>query len=548
MRVRPLIREVAEILSSTLSRGRYPGLVVVDAPTAYGKTTQSPAIYSKIRDAVSSYIHVLPMRAMVRDAYISAVNASGKTPTSSILREVLGEGHWSRVGYQAMALGLKGKSPFFVREIVYTTLHSFVMNIYRIPVAEAGQFRRHYELPRAYILNSLIVFDEAHLYGGWRPFMVALRYLISTQTPVVVESATMPPSAYSELGRVARGAGCTILTLRDVDNINRCEIRRVSDEDFIKRACDGVTWNTGVVKDAPSIVEGVVEAVLKHLKAERKVLAVLNTPEDAVKVWRELRRAWPRAWLVHGRMAPSERKVSLKAFRRCSEASVLVATQVIEAGVEVNSDAVVTAPATPSSLIQRAGRAARRGKRGGWVTLVASKEDERLGPYKDIRLDNLLKTFERVRSWRCPLDEGLNDLLTLETVEAETASASLVELIQSPIVGTDYLLRYIQGERGEGLCSDALFGPDAVVVPVEVEGVGEEFPVSTGTLRYLLSKGARLFVREGNTTRPLSKVCDPRVKDRAFCQCVVKSVVHGTRIIVPLGEGGYLRGEGLVLV
>lgn len=545
--VRPLIREAAETLSSALSVGRYPGLVVVDAPTAYGKTTQSPAIYSKIRGAVSSYIHVLPMRAMVRDAYVSAVDASGRTPTSSLLREVLGGGHWSRVGYQAMALGLRGKSPFFVREVVYTTLHSFVMNIYRMPVAEAGQFSRHYELPRAFILNSLTVFDEAHLYGGWRPFTIALRYLISSRTPVVVESATMPPTAYSELGRIAGDTGCTVLTLRELDDVSGCEVRTVRDSDFVEKACRDTVWHTELVEGSSSIVDAVVGAVLKHLRAGRKVLAVLNTPEDAVRVWRELRRVRQGSWLIHGRMLPSEREASLRAYRGDGSASVLVATQVVEAGVEVNADAVVTAPASPSSLIQRAGRAARRGKGEGWVTVVVGEGDEGLGPYRGIRLGEVLGALRRVVNWRCPLDEGVNELLSLERIEVGAASLHLTELIQSPIVGAEYLIRHIIGRGGEGLCSESLLGPEAVIVPVEVEGLGEELPVSTGTMRYLAARGIEFLVSDGGNVSRLSDLCDPGAAGESFCRCVVEKVVHGGRLMVALGEAGYSRGEGLVV-
>lgn len=538
---RPLIKQAAEELRKWVHKDEPPPLIFIDAPTAYGKTTQAPHLYSSVKEVVSSYIHVLPMRAMVEEAYNNALNG----PQSTLLREIVGEDLERRVGYQAMALGLSGKSPYFTKEVVYTTLHSFMMNALRIPVAEARQEGRHYELPRAYILNSLTVFDEAHLYGGLTPFAISLNFLTSSWTPVVVESATMPMKAYEGISYwVSNDYACKIVTLRDISRgPGACEIIRVKDEGFTDEMCREMKW-VSEVRDSHNLIEGVAEAVKEYWGMEKRVLAVLNTPEGAVRTWKSLKDEGIKAALVHGRMLPEERSVNLELFKG-GEVNAIVATQVIEAGVNIDADAVVTAPAIPSSLIQRAGRAARRGiKREGLFTLVNSEDG--LGPYRKYR-ESVVKAVDLmsdVRNWRCPLDEGLNKLIEVEPFENPSGSMKLLELITTPVAGARYFTEYIIGKRGVGLCSPDVFGPDYLIVPVSVED--SELPVSISTLKKLLKKGIKVLLQttEGHGF-PLEDRC-PSFKDTEFCRCIMRAIMNGEKLSVPVSSEGYLRGIGLV--
>ena len=72
--------------------------IIYEAPTGYGKTSLAPQIASHVKEAglSTSYIHVLPMRSMVRKIY---EDLSEKLSSKTIC-------------YQAGGLFLAGKNPF----------------------------------------------------------------------------------------------------------------------------------------------------------------------------------------------------------------------------------------------------------------------------------------------------------------------------------------------------------------------------------------------------------------------------------------------------
>jgi len=81
--------------------------------------------------------------------------------------------------------------------------------------------------------------------------------------------------------------------------------------------------------------------------------------------------------LAHGRMSHLHRALiasTLRSLDKAGERYVAVATQVVEAGVDVDADALATDTAPVSSLIQRAGRVLRREVKGreGLVAVSAT--------------------------------------------------------------------------------------------------------------------------------------------------------------------------------
>ena len=126
---------------------------------------------------------------------------------------------------------------------------------------------------------------------------------------------------------------------------------------------------------------------------EGPTLIVLNKVENAVKVWnalksnKELGAADTDIRLVHSRFRPSERKPWSSAFLNraaCAPGTnrIIVATQVIEAGVDVSAPLLVTELAPWTSLVQRFGRCARWGGRGQVVvTDFGHDSDKKAAPY-----------------------------------------------------------------------------------------------------------------------------------------------------------------------
>ena len=128
-------------------------------------------------------------------------------------------------------------------------------------------------------------------------------------------------------------------------------------------------------------------------------LVVLNTVKWAVEVWkalgrdRELKKAGTDIRLIHSRFRPHERENWRKKFlnrETCGPGTdrIIVATQVVEAGVDISASLLVTELAPWPSLVQRFGRCARWGGTG--QVLIADfdhKNDKQAAPYAVAELE-----------------------------------------------------------------------------------------------------------------------------------------------------------------
>ena len=102
-----------------------------------------------------------------------------------------------------------------------------------------------------------------------------------------------------------------------------------------------------------------------------QTLAVVNTVKRAREIYREINKAYvagehPQIELIHSRFRPAERERWHKLFNEKVEANgagrIIVATQVVEAGIDISSRLLVTDLAPFSSLVQRFGRCNRNGE------------------------------------------------------------------------------------------------------------------------------------------------------------------------------------------
>ncbi len=152
------------------------------------------------------------------------------------------------------------------------------------------------------------------------------------------------------------------------------------------------------VKDSKAIAQLVSE---QHVKTGRgaagPTLVVLNRVDRAVEVWDALRQdkrlIGTDVRLVHSRFRPAERATWAAAFLNrdaCAPGTdrILVATQVIEAGVDYSAAMLLTELAPWASLVQRFGRCARWGGEAQVMVLdLAPKDDRAAAPYAKTELD-----------------------------------------------------------------------------------------------------------------------------------------------------------------
>jgi CRISPR-associated endonuclease/helicase Cas3 len=134
-------------------------------------------------------------------------------------------------------------------------------------------------------------------------------------------------------------------------------VRRIVNAEKIVRRIDA--------PDEASVAAAVIE---RHL-AGTLTLVVLNTVERARIVYRHILVREPAAELVllHSRFRPEDRSKHVEQLIRAIDDNgpgrLVVATQVIEAGIDVDAATLVTDAAPWSSIVQRFGRCNRRGAR-----------------------------------------------------------------------------------------------------------------------------------------------------------------------------------------
>lgn len=129
--------------------------------------------------------------------------------------------------------------------------------------------------------------------------------------------------------------------------------------------------------------DGLADHVQARARPAQRTIAVVNTVRTARAVAARLADVGPQqVVLLHGRFRPGDRRRQLAAAlaEPPPEGLVVVATQVLEAGVDVTSSVLLTEAAPWSSMVQRAGRLNRDGAYGNDAELWWVQPDRAL-PY-----------------------------------------------------------------------------------------------------------------------------------------------------------------------
>ena len=114
----------------------------------------------------------------------------------------------------------------------------------------------------------------------------------------------------------------------------------------------------------------------QEIRRHDRVMAVVNTKKDAVKLWGELNDS--NVWHLSSSMCPAHRKTVLEAIRQRLDdhgTCRLVSTQVVEAGVDIDFDVVYRALGPLDRIVQAGGRCNREGRlEKGEVTIFRLEE------------------------------------------------------------------------------------------------------------------------------------------------------------------------------
>lgn len=313
-----------------------PGIYRLPAPTGSGKTMTAAgfALHHAAEHGKSRVVVAVPFTTITEQ-------------NAGVYRDLLGEEvvleHHSNAELDDRRLRLAAEnwdSPF----VVTTTVQLFDSLFGRRP-ARSRKLHR--------LANAVVVLDEVQALPVplLVPILDALRVLSTHfKTTVLLASATQP--SFEHL-RVWESLDIKPLVQAPVELFTR--LKRVRYE-----------WQ---VDPQPTL-----EQIAEQIAGERQALAIVNTVGQARQLFRMVaERAEVEVVHLSTRMCPLHREVTLKRIRALlddDEPVLVVSTQLIEAGVDVDFPVVFRALAPAESLQQAGGRANREGRLPGLGRVV----------------------------------------------------------------------------------------------------------------------------------------------------------------------------------
>lgn len=270
----------------------------------------------------------------------------------------------------------------------------YAMSRYRWPV--------HFAL-----LNNdcLWIMDEVQIFGAGLPTttqLQAFRNSLGTYAPAhfIWMSATLHPDWLKSIDFKDKIDKTAAFVLDGADKGCKGIAARMEADKPILKAGTELTKDT-VKKYAETLAKEVLQA---H-QSGALTLLVINRVDRAKEIFRELRKATaksstaPELLLLHSRFRPAERKGKMRNLFSPIPANgrIVLATQVVEAGVDISAKVLFTELAPWPSLVQRFGRCNRKGEhfigeaRIYWIDIDSMMKEADFKPYEIEELGNARK-------------------------------------------------------------------------------------------------------------------------------------------------------------
>jgi len=367
---RPLIDDVLK----SIQESSKPFLYIVRAPTGYGKTviSISCSIYSVFDSSLfPKVVHILPMRSIVEDVQYRA---------SKILDEA--------VKSKMMDVKEDELEVFHSFPLNITTVDTFTWDIMKLNTRKIKLIREEKEfgydfLTQGSLLDSLLFFDEAHYIledeNMKTVFSIVLELILRYKTSLIISTATLSKGYEEYFAWLAQAHGYEF-NIFEPDSL----------DPFIKKEREK-QFDIHLVDNKGDILPKIKNCI----NLDKVNLIVVNSPYTAVRVYDEITALGEaQTFLLHGNMKKTHRKQVLEEVRKVfknKNPSVIITTQVIEAGVDISSNILITEVSVAQSLLQRMGRVARYDENSADIYILKSKGE----PYPSDKIEKTWTWLKR---------------------------------------------------------------------------------------------------------------------------------------------------------
>mgnify|MGYP006285515679 CR=1 FL=1 len=311
--------------------------VILQAPTGAGKTRA--ALYPFLRaweyqdDFPRKCIYSVPLRVLAnqfQEEYAERADNFG----------------FERPLEVTIQTGAQPEDPRLEGNLIFTTVDQTLSNFLNIPYALST---RQGNLNAGAVLSSYLVFDELHLFDPetMLPTVLHLLRLVRGIAPFLVMTATLSEEMVVTLARDLDAQPLVLPPAEAAAIPSQAKTRRLH------------------------LVDAELTASRVLAKHDRRSVAICNTVGRAQGLFADLRKQMgeeTEVRLLHSRFLRDDRTSTEDWLRRefgrdqtryRAESAILVATQVVEVGLDITSQVLHTELAPAASLVQRAGRCAR---------------------------------------------------------------------------------------------------------------------------------------------------------------------------------------------
>ena len=238
--------------------------------------------------------------------------------------------------------------------------------------------------------DCLWVFDEVQLMGAGLTTSTQLEafrrsFPVARSSLSLWVSATLNTEWLSSVDFAAHVESISSLTIGHEDR--KQAIERLESKKHLIAADFSITAEIGNHARQKQYIEKLADLVLEQHDETAQTLVILNRVDRAQDLFRQLREKRPDKddLLVHARFRASERISQNQRLKPDSTTDrIVVATQAIEAGVDLSSKVLVTELAPWPSIVQRFGRCNRYGEHnsdGAYIHWVDIEDDGDPLPY-----------------------------------------------------------------------------------------------------------------------------------------------------------------------
>lgn len=349
--------------------------VILHAPTGAGKTLAAlaPFYISKSLngeiDFPNQTIYILPLRTLAHSLAEEAEQATNQWTVKTQTGEVQ-------------------KDPFFSDgDVVFTTIDQALSGALTIPLSLSTRLSN---INAGAWVGSYLVFDEFHLLDINLAFQTTVHLLKQLCVDMPLTRFTIMTATLSREMRkfLAKELNAVHIEVTEED------LPQIKSQYQKKRK---------VITHSTTLNAG--EVLKRH---QNKTLVIVNQVDRAISLYVDVVKRNPidtKVFLLHGQLLSDERKdveKKLKEYfgKNCNrKKAILIATQVIEVGLDISSDVMLTEVSSGRSFLQRIGRNARFENQEGTVHVYSINYPDNNQPWLPYEKDDVKATERYLQSY-----------------------------------------------------------------------------------------------------------------------------------------------------